>query len=107
MFLAVFGAVFAPPADRRVHWLLICVIAFVCGLHTIVFGHSRYHLPLMSLVLVYTTGALADVGSIWQQRGSRKFLLAVGACAVLVAGWVWSIVAVDWERFVAAWHSVG
>jgi 4-amino-4-deoxy-L-arabinose transferase-like glycosyltransferase len=105
LFLAVFGAFCAPPADRRAHWLFLCVIAFVCGIHTVVFGHSRYHLPVMPLVLVYTAGALAHAGAVWRQRATRRFALAATLCGVLVAGWAWSLIAVDWERFVAAWRA--
>ncbi len=105
MVLALFGLVFAPPADRRAGWLLVCVIAFVCGMHTVVFGHSRYHLPLMPLVLVYAAGAITHIRAIWAQRRTARFAFATGLCAVLVAGWAWSFVAVDAELLAAALRS--
>jgi 4-amino-4-deoxy-L-arabinose transferase-like glycosyltransferase len=105
MVLAVFGLVFAPPADRRGHWLLLCVIAFVCGLHVVVFGHSRYHLPLVPLVLLYAAGTVMHTGAIWRQRGGRRFALAAGLCGILVAGWTWSFIAGDWELLSAVLRS--
>jgi 4-amino-4-deoxy-L-arabinose transferase-like glycosyltransferase len=103
--LALFGLVFAPPTDRRSHWLLVCVITFVCAMHSIVFGHSRYHLPLMPLVLVYTAGAVTHAGVIWEQRRTARFALSAGLCAILVAGWTWSFVAVDGELLAVALRS--
>jgi hypothetical protein len=105
IFLALFGLVFSPPGDRRGHWLFVCVIVFICGMHTIVFGHSRYHLPLMPLVLLYTAAALTQARAIWARRRSPRFALAVGLCAVLLAGWTWNFLAVDWQLFVEALRS--
>jgi hypothetical protein len=102
IFLAAFGLMFAPPADRAARWLIPCVILFVCGMHTIVFGHSRYHLPLIPLMLVYTAGAITNAGAIWRQRRSVRFAVAAGLCVVLFAGWMWTFIAVDWQRFAGA-----
>jgi 4-amino-4-deoxy-L-arabinose transferase-like glycosyltransferase len=106
IFLAFFGLVFAPPSDSRGHWLFVCVIVFVCGLHTIVFGHSRYHLPLIPLVLLYTAGALTQARAIWARRCSPRFALAVALCAGLLAGWTWNFIAVDWQLFMDALRSM-
>jgi 4-amino-4-deoxy-L-arabinose transferase-like glycosyltransferase len=103
--LAVFGLFFAPPTDRRLHWLFVCVIAYVCALHTIAFGHSRYHLPLMPLVLLYTAGAVTHAQAIWARRRSLRFGFAVVLCAGLLAGWTWNFFAVDRQLLVAAMQS--
>src|SRR5262249_37022423 len=80
------GLSVTPPADRRVHWFLLLLIAFICGMHTIVFGYSRYHLPLMPLVLLYAAAAVVHGRAIWQQRRSWRFWLAGGSCLVLTLG---------------------
>ena len=98
IFLAAFGLLLAPPTDGRVHWFLICVAVFICGMHTIVFGHSRYHLPLVPLIMVYSASAITHAGAIWQQRKGLRFVLAAGLCSLLCAGWTWSFIAVDWAR---------
>jgi hypothetical protein len=98
LFASVFGAALAPPPDRRVHVFLVLLVAFVCGLHTLAFGHSRYHLPLMPLLLLYAASAVVNRRSIWEGRRSWKLWLAAGACAMFVGGWIWMIVAVDGER---------
>jgi 4-amino-4-deoxy-L-arabinose transferase-like glycosyltransferase len=95
LFLGIFGAVMAPPADRRVTWLLLCIIAYICFLHTITFGHSRYHLPVMPLVMVFAAGALVQLKSIWDRRRQPGFLFAAGLCVLFVASWAWMFLAVD------------
>jgi hypothetical protein len=96
LFLSIFGILFNPPADRRMHWLFLCIIAFICGLHTITFGHSRYHLPLIPLILLYAASAWTSRRTIWKQRWGGRFGLAVSLCLVFVLGWCWNVVAGDW-----------
>jgi hypothetical protein len=88
----------SPVEDRRLHWFFLLVIVFICGMHTLVFGHSRYHLPLMPLVLLYSASALVHIRAIWQRRGRPAFWAACGVCVLFVAGWGWGLVAGDWER---------
>jgi 4-amino-4-deoxy-L-arabinose transferase-like glycosyltransferase len=99
MFLAVFGAILAPLRDRRLHWFFLLVIVFICGAHVVVFGHSRYHLPLIPLVLLYAAQAVVSRSEIRQRRRSAPFALAACCCLILVVGWGWGLVAGDWERF--------
>src|SRR5262249_41633483 len=89
LVLGVFGLFLAPLADRRVHWLLLLVIAYVCGIHSVVFAHSRYHLPIIPLVMVFAAGALVNLCPLWQRRRSWSFRLAGGLSCVLLAGWLW------------------
>ena len=70
----------------------------ITAMHTIVFGHSRYHLPLMPFLLLYAAAAvrarswteLAVPG--WRRIG---VLLTV---AVLVTGWTRQVLLVDADR---------
>jgi 4-amino-4-deoxy-L-arabinose transferase-like glycosyltransferase len=101
MFLGIFGALTVALADRRVHWLLLLVIAYICGMHSLVFGHSRYHLPIMPLVLVFATVTLVNARQVWAQRRSWRFALAGVLCAGLVAGWAWGLIAGDLDRFLS------
>lgn len=107
VLMAIFGAILTPLDDRKAHWLFLCVIVFLCGVHTIVFGHSRYHLPLMPLVLIYTASAFRNLPAIWNQRKSAGFVLATVLCLALAAGWTWNLVVVDWPRVVDAWSAIG
>lgn len=99
MIAGIFGAVVVPPRNWRAHLFLLFVIAFVCGIHTLVFAHSRYHLPLMPIVLVFSAAAVVRCGKVLRQWKTWRFWLAAGLCLVLVAAWTWDIVMVDFQRF--------
>jgi 4-amino-4-deoxy-L-arabinose transferase-like glycosyltransferase len=100
----IFSMVVVPPADKRIHGFLLLLLVFICGMHTLVFGHSRYHLPLIPLILVYAAAALVHARAVWQARQHWSFWLAGGLCAILVGAWVWDITVVELERFT---HMVG
>ena len=86
------------PSDMRFSVLAVLVIGFVCAVHTAVFGHSRYHLPLMPLVLIYAAAAIVHRAEIWRHRGSWRFRAAALTYAILAAGWVWEIAVVERAR---------
>jgi hypothetical protein len=67
-------------------------------MHTIVFGHSRYHLPLMPMVVVYAAAAMANAGVIWRKRWSFSFALATILSALLLSSWAWELFWVDPQR---------
>lgn len=58
---AVFGAFFAPPKSWRVHLLFLCVVVLFWGVHSLVFAHSRYHLPLTPLLCLYSAAYVTYV----------------------------------------------
>lgn len=86
------------PGDMRFNVLAVLVIGFVCAVHTAVFGHSRYHLPLMPLVLIYAAAAVVHRAEIWRQCGSWRFRAAALTYAILAAGWVWELAVVERAR---------
>ena len=59
-----------PAAEPRAHWLILLIVLFVTAIHSIVFGHSRYHLPLVPFLAMYAGGALA-------QRSWRDLFVSV------------------------------
>jgi hypothetical protein len=63
VLLAIVGLVAAPPRDLRAHLFLLAVILLITGIHTIVFGHSRYHLPLVPILLLYAGSAVSSLRS--------------------------------------------
>ena len=61
MALVVLGAAgiwLAAPPDWRLHVLLLLPVVVTMGAHTIVFGHSRYHLPLMPILALYAAALI-------------------------------------------------
>ena len=99
MISGIFGAVMAPPPKRAAYWFLLVMIAYVCGLHSLVFAHSRYHLPLLPLVLLFSGAALVARKEIWRRRSTTAFRLATASSGLLIGAWVWEILAVDLHKY--------
>lgn len=99
LFLAIFGAGLAPPTNRWSHIVLLFGIAFSCLIHSVAFAHSRYHLPLIPILLVYAAAAVVQWKVIWAKRTSWAFAVASISCVVLVASWIRELVAVDLHHF--------
>jgi hypothetical protein len=99
MLLGIFGAIMAPPADRRARWFLFLLIGFICVIHVVTYGHSRYHLPLVPIVLVFAANALVQRRRLWEQRGTRSWWLASAVCGVLICGWSAQLLIIDAARF--------
>lgn len=97
LLLAAAGIFLSPPAWRA-HVLMLLPIVITTGVHAIVFGHSRYHLPLVPVLAVYGAGALTCLArGCWRGRPLAT-AAAGGAALLLVAIWVRQIVVVDGER---------
>jgi 4-amino-4-deoxy-L-arabinose transferase-like glycosyltransferase len=88
LFSGIIGMCVVPPADWRAHTFLLLLIVFVTVMHTLVFGHSRYHLPLIPIVLLYSASVCAQARLVWQKRFDWSFRLACGICLLFVAGWI-------------------
>jgi 4-amino-4-deoxy-L-arabinose transferase-like glycosyltransferase len=82
---ALAGIWLAPPADRRAHLLLVLIVVFVCALHSVVFGHPRYRLPVMPVLAIYAGAALTrldrrqitDVRRVWPVVTCLTFMVAI------------------------------
>lgn len=106
MVCGVAGLWLAPPA-WRMQVLLLLPVVVITGVHTIVFGHSRYHMPLIPLFALYASALLTTQSlAVWRERRPA----VVGAAAtvlMLVALWVRQIVLVDAGRIRSLLDHVG
>lgn len=94
---ALFGIFLASSREpRTAAWCLMPVV-FICAVHTIVFGHSRYHLPLIPLLLVFSAAAVRQ--KVWRElRVPRRALAPLASAAVFVALWARQVFLVDVDR---------
>ena len=96
--------------------ILLPVVAIMAG-HTIVFGHSRYHLPLIPILALYGAALsrhlilrLASRETIWAPTLRRRTFEVVGAVAsvaVLLLVWGRQLVSVDAQRILRFFDHVG
>lgn len=90
---AIFGA-FHSSIPWRQHGLLLLWMALPCIIHTVAFAHSRYHLPLVPILAIYSGNFL--VRSTRPERTDRRLtILAFVVSAILVMGWIRELVVVD------------
>jgi len=92
------AAIWLAPPEWRLHVLMLLPVVVITGVHTIVFGHSRYHIPLVPILAVYAAG-LWQVGlaRAWRDARVAKFGV-VATVLVLVAAWVRQVLVVDAGR---------
>jgi 4-amino-4-deoxy-L-arabinose transferase-like glycosyltransferase len=94
----IFGWAALRPSEMRFHVLALLLVGFICAVHTAVFGHSRYHLPAMPLLLIYAAAAVVHRAEIWRSRKTWQFRAAAMTYAILAASWVWEIAVVERAR---------
>jgi 4-amino-4-deoxy-L-arabinose transferase-like glycosyltransferase len=97
MFTGIFGACCYPPVDRRLHWFMVGSIVFPCIIHTLIFAHARYHLPVIPLIATYAAAAIVHWREIWKHRCSKGFILAVALCLLMFTGWLREFALVDFS----------
>jgi hypothetical protein len=74
--------------------------------HTIVFGHSRYHLPVIPIFGLYAAALLVERAP-WFAASRRPVLIgAVASIAVLLSVWMRQVVLTDLDRIVSLLHRV-
>ncbi len=105
MLLAFLGVFLAAPRDGRAHAFLLLIVLFVCGIHTLVFGHPRYQLPLVPILILYAASATST--RCWRRlrEGFSTAAAPLAALAILLIVWVrqaWIELPVDLPRLIAA-----
>jgi 4-amino-4-deoxy-L-arabinose transferase-like glycosyltransferase len=95
------------PRDWRTQLVLLFPVALITGAHTIVFGHSRYHLPLMPLVGIWAAALVA--GRLSDVRFQPRVMVAGAAASVLLLCTIWvrQVVVVDATRIATLFRSAG
>lgn len=76
--------IWAAAPDIRFHLILLLPVLFITGIHTIVFGHSRYHLPLVPILALYAAAFATRTGPLTR----RHLAGAAGTVLILVTIWI-------------------
>ena len=95
---AAIGAVCCRLTERRTHALILLVIAFMTGVHSVVFGHSRYHLPLVAFLAIYAAAGWVGWRSGTLVRSRRRVAVACLICAGLMTIWCHEVFGRDADR---------
>jgi 4-amino-4-deoxy-L-arabinose transferase-like glycosyltransferase len=101
------GIWLAAPDDWRLHVVLLLPVAVITGAHTIVFGHSRYHLPLMPIFAVYAAALVAARAPAFRFSHRPVLIGAAVTVTVLLSVWIRQIAISDLARITAMLSHVG
>jgi 4-amino-4-deoxy-L-arabinose transferase-like glycosyltransferase len=97
VLLASVGVYRAPPGNLYAHAGLLLLVVALSGVHAIVFGHSRYHLPLVPILLLYAAAAVVRIAPHGSFRAAGGPLLTM----IIVTGiWMREVLFVDREHLV-------
>jgi 4-amino-4-deoxy-L-arabinose transferase-like glycosyltransferase len=108
--VAVMGAVgmwLAAPADKRLHVILLMPVLLITAAHALVFGHSRYHLPLMPIMGLYASALVVQAAPAFRVSRRPLMLGAMASVAILVSVWIRQVVITDFDRIRALLSHVG
>jgi hypothetical protein len=92
------GGLWLAAPDARVHTLLLLPLLVITGLHTLVFAHERYHLPLVPILALYACALVANARAISIWRPRPALMGAIATVVVLLSVWFRQVLFVDAER---------
>jgi 4-amino-4-deoxy-L-arabinose transferase-like glycosyltransferase len=110
MAIAIGGAAgmwLAAPEDWRLHGILLLPVAIIMGAHVIVFGHSRYHLPLIPILALYATALVTAHPPVFSASRRPVLVGAAVTVAVLLSVWIRQIIVSDLARITALLSHAG
>ncbi|MEW6213671.1 MAG: glycosyltransferase family 39 protein [Nitrospirota bacterium] len=99
MILAIFGLLSNLGQKRRDFIFLLLLLGYFTGIHAIVFGHSRYHLPLIPLLIVLASWSLMNFRLILEKRNRWSFKVAALVSITFISLWVREIIFIDGARY--------
>ena len=101
---SVFGIMFQLQLRNKGILFCVALIVFFTGTHAIVFGHSRYHLPLMPLLALFASWSLINTKIIWHSRYTWKTMVSMIFLASLIGIWGREILFIEGARFLQNLH---
>jgi 4-amino-4-deoxy-L-arabinose transferase-like glycosyltransferase len=97
LLACILGVCCWPPDARRYHWFLVISILFPCAIHTLIFAHSRYRLPILPLLAMYAAAAIVHRKELGAVCGTFGFRVAMVLSIIAVMGWVRELVFIDYQ----------
>ena len=97
---SIFGFVYYFTTKKFEILFIIILIGYFTAMHSIVFGHSRYHLSLISILAIFSAQALLNLRKIWENRSCWNFRISILLSIVFVIIWVREIIFIEGVRSV-------
>ena len=87
-----------------VHVLLLFPVLVITAAHSLTFGHSRYHAPLMPMLVIYAAALFVERRAVRDRSRRALWVPAVVTILVLIAVWARQVIIVDAERLTRLLH---
>jgi len=98
---SIFGFIYSLQPGKWDVQLVFLLIIYFTGMHAIVFGHSRYHLSLIPILMVFSSHFFLRIKEIWHGRRSLKFRLSLVPISIFFMIWIREIVFVERYRYLS------
>jgi 4-amino-4-deoxy-L-arabinose transferase-like glycosyltransferase len=98
IILAGAAGIWLARPDWRSHLVLLLPIVAVTAVHALVFGHPRYHDPLIPILSLYAAALAARPAEVVRRAGRWSRTGAILTLVVLVGFWARQIAVVDGAR---------
>lgn len=99
VLLAVFGFISNLGKTRYDLIFLLLLTAFFTGIHALVFGHSRYHLPLVPVLIIFASWSLVNFKIIFEKRSLWSFKFAALVSILFISIWIREVAFVEGVRY--------
>jgi 4-amino-4-deoxy-L-arabinose transferase-like glycosyltransferase len=87
--------------EWRTHVILLLPIVAIMGVHMLAFGHSRYHLPLMPILILYASALVWTRPRLSWRTAGLPLLGAAASVTLLAFVWVHQVILSDASRIKA------
>ena len=86
--LGAAGLFLSRPVDLNFERFAFVFAMVTCGLHSLVFGHPRYHLPLIPFLALYSAALIQHMD--WRRLGERRAALVAAVLSILLLSFIWA-----------------
>jgi hypothetical protein len=101
------AGIWVAEGNPREHVTVLLPLLVILAGHTLAFGHSRYHLPLIPLLAIYGSAVFTARALPVTVTSRPRLVGAAISVGVLVAIWIRQVALVDLPRIKALLHLVG
>ncbi len=98
---SVFGFVYNISRKRYNILFVVLLIGYFTAMHSIVFGHSRYHIPLIPLLIIFASWAIVNLKRIWREQSLWRFKSSIIVSIIFIIIWVREIIFVEGARYLS------
>jgi 4-amino-4-deoxy-L-arabinose transferase-like glycosyltransferase len=96
---AVFGLIFNFNSSRTDILFIILISIYFTGMHGLVFGHPRYHLPLIGILVPFSSWGLLRLRLLWQEKNTWAYKISAMVSMIFILIWFREIVLIEAPRF--------